>query len=422
MGKKAVLAYSGGLDTSVLLKWLINQGLEVVCFVGNVGQEDDFDAVREKALATGASRVFVEDLRKEFVTDFIFPALRGNALYEGRYLLGTSLARPLLAKRQIEIAEEVGAEYVAHGATGKGNDQVRFELTYFALNPKIKVIAPWKDTEFLEQFSGRNDLINYAKEHGIPVSATKSKPYSEDDNLMHISHEAGQLEDPMYSPGEPVFSKTVSPKDAPDEETIIEVHFRNGNPVSVVNLNDSTEKTDPLELFEYLNQLAHDNGIGRVDMVENRYIGIKSRGVYETPGATILWAAHRDLEGVAMDKEVMHLRDTLIPKFAELIYNGYWFSPEMDFIMAAFNKSQEAIDGKVKLSLYKGNVQTIGRNSPTALYDQDLSSMEVEGGFDATDSTGFININSIRLKAHNIVLRKGRPYDWRKHTEVDLTE
>jgi argininosuccinate synthase len=219
-----------------------------------------------------------------------------------------------------------------------------------------------------------------------------------------------------------VFSKTVSPKDAPDEETIIEVHFRNGNPVSVVNLNDSTEKTDPLELFEYLNQLAHDNGIGRVDMVENRYIGIKSRGVYETPGATILWAAHRDLEGVAMDKEVMHLRDTLIPKFAELIYNGYWFSPEMDFIMAAFNKSQEAIDGKVKLSLYKGNVQTIGRKSPTALYDQDLSSMEVEGGFDATDSTGFININSIRLKAHNIVLRKGRPYDWRKHTEVDLTE
>ncbi len=422
MGKKAVLAYSGGLDTSVLLKWLINQGLEVVCFVGNVGQEDDFDAVREKALETGASRVFVDDLRKEFVTDFIFPALRGNALYEGRYLLGTSLARPILAKRQIEIAEEVGAEYVAHGATGKGNDQVRFELTYFALNPKIKVIAPWKDPEFLEQFTGRNDLINYAKEHGIPVSATKSKPYSEDDNLMHISHEAGQLEDPMFSPAEPVFSKTVSPKDAPDEETIIEVHVRNGNPVSVVNLNDSTEKTDPLELFEYLNQLAHDNGIGRVDMVENRYIGIKSRGVYETPGATILWAAHRDLEGVAMDKEVMHLRDTLIPKFAELIYNGYWFSPEMDFIMAAFNKSQEAIDGKVKLSLYKGNVQTIGRKSPTALYDQDLSSMEVEGGFDATDSTGFININSIRLKAHNIVLRKGRPYDWRKHTEVDLTE
>ena len=422
MGKKAVLAYSGGLDTSVLLKWLINQGLEVVCFVGNVGQEDDFEAVREKALATGASKVFVEDLRKEFVTDFIFPALRGNAMYEGRYLLGTSLARPILAKRQIEIAEEVGAEYVAHGATGKGNDQVRFELTYFALNPKIKVIAPWKDPEFLEQFSGRNDLINYAKEHGIPVSATKSKPYSEDDNLMHISHEAGQLEDPMFSPGEPVFSKTVSPKDAPDEETIIEVHFRNGNPVSVVNLNDSTEKTEPLELFEYLNQLAHDNGIGRVDMVENRYIGIKSRGVYETPGATILWVAHRDLEGVAMDKEVMHLRDTLIPKFAELIYNGYWFSPEMDFIMAAFNKSQEAIDGKVKLSLYKGNVQTIGRKSPTALYDQDLSSMEVEGGFDATDSTGFININSIRLKAHNIVLRKGRPYDWRKHTEVDLIE
>jgi len=412
--EKVVLAYSGGLDTSVILKWLVNQGLEVICFVGNVGQREDYDEVREKAYKTGASQVYVQDLREEFVTDFIFPALRGNALYEGRYLLGTSLARPLLAQKQIEIAEEEGATYVAHGATGKGNDQVRFELTYYALKPDIAVISPWKDPNFLDTFSGRGDLITYAKEHGIPVSATTEKLYSEDENLMHISHEAGELEDPMERPGEEVFSKTRSPQEAPDSETIVEIHFRNGDPIKVVNCEDDTAYDSPLELYEYLNELARDNGIGRVDMVENRYIGIKSRGIYESPGATILWAAHRDLEGIAMDKEVMHLRDMLIPKFSELIYNGFWFSPEMDFIMAAFEKSQEAIDGKVVLSLYKGNVTVIGRQSPTALYDQDFSSMEVEGGFDATDSTGFININAIRLKAHNLVLRNRRPYDWRR--------
>ncbi len=415
--KKVILAYSGGLDTSVLLKWLINQGFEVVCFVGNVGQQEDFDAVREKALGTGASKVYVEDLRREFVTDYIFPALRGNALYEGRYLLGTSLARPLLAQKQIEVAEKERAEYVAHGATGKGNDQVRFELTYYALAPNVKVIAPWKDPQFLQEFSGRSDLIDYAEQYNIPVSATAGKPYSEDDNLMHISHEAGELEDPLFAPPESVFSKTVSPKEAPDQETVLEIHFKNGDPMRVINTSDGTEKTDPLELFMYLNQLAHANGIGRVDMVENRYIGIKSRGIYETPGATVLWAAHRDLEGIAMDKEVMHLRDMLIPKFSELIYNGFWFSPEMDFIMAAFNKSQEAIDGKVVVELYKGNVNILGRESPTSLYDQKMSSMEVEGGFDATDSTGFININAIRLKAHNIVLHDGRPYDWRKKAD-----
>jgi len=411
--KKVILAYSGGLDTSVILKWLENHGYEVICFVGNVGQQEDFDAVREKALQTGASKVYVEDLRKEFVTDFIYPALRGNALYEGRYLLGTSLARPLLSKKQIEIADQEGAEYVAHGSTGKGNDQVRFELTYYALNPNIKVISPWKDPEFLAEFSGRSDLINYAKKYGIPITATKSKPFSEDENLMHISHEAGVLEDPAKAAEESVYSKTVSPKNAPDEETTIQIRFENGNPVQVINEKAGVEYTDPLELFIYLNQLAHGNGIGRLDMVENRYIGIKSRGVYETPAATILWEAHRDLEGLAMDKEVMHLRDMLIPKFSELIYNGFWFSPEMDFIMSAFNKSQEAIDGKVTVSLYKGNVYVIGRESPTALYDQELASMEVEGGFDATDSRGFINISAIRLKAHNIVLKHGRPYDWR---------
>ncbi|MEA1963748.1 MAG: argininosuccinate synthase [Candidatus Aerophobetes bacterium] len=412
--KKVILAYSGGLDTSVILKWLINKGYEVVCFVGNVGQKDDFKEIEEKALRTGALRVYVEDLREEFVTDFIFPALCGNAIYEGRYLLGTSLARPLLAKKQIEIAEKEKGEYVAHGATGKGNDQVRFELTYCALHPEIKVISPWKDAEFLSQFKGRGDLLAYAKEWKIPVKATKEKPYSEDENLMHISHEAGVLEDPLFGPPENLFTRTVSPKEAPDKETIIEIYFEDGIPVKVINKNDGMIETEPLELFTYLNEVGNENGIGRVDMVENRFIGIKSRGVYETPGATILWTAHRDLEGIAMDKEVMHLRDMLIPKFSELIYNGFWFSPEMDFITSAFNKSQEAIDGKVMLSLYKGNVNVIGRESPTSLYDQKLSSMEVEGGFNATDSRGFINIQGIRLKAHNIVLRKKAPYKWRK--------
>jgi len=410
--KKIVLAYSGGLDTSVILKWLVNKGFDVICFVGKIGQKDDFEAVEKKALKTGASKVYIEDLREEFVRDFIFPAMRGNAIYEGRYLLGTSLARPLLAKKQIEVAEKEKAEYVAHGATGKGNDQVRFELTYYSLNPKIKVISPWKDAQFLAEFKGRSDMIAYAKKYGIPVKATKKKSYSEDENLMHISHEAGILEDPMLRPNEDVFSITTSPKKAPDKETIVEIHFENGIPIKVVS--EKKIKTKPLELFVFLNELGSKNGIGRVDMVENRYIGIKSRGVYETPGATILWIAHRDLEGIAMDKEVMHLRDMLTPKFSELIYNGFWFSPEMDFIMSAFNKSQENIDGKVILSLYKGNVSVIGRESPTSLYDQKLSSMEIEGGFNAPDSMGFININAIRLRAHQMVLRKKKPYDWRK--------
>jgi len=410
--KKVVLAYSGGLDTSVILKWLVNRGFDVICFVGNIGQKDDFEAVEKKALKTGASKVYIEDIREEFVRDFIFPAMRGNAIYEGRYLLGTSLARPLLAKKQIEVAEKEKAEYVAHGATGKGNDQVRFELTYYSLNPKIKVISPWKDAQFLAEFKGRSDMIAYAEKYGIPVKATKKKPYSEDENLMHISHEAGILEDPMLRPEEDVFSITISPKKAPDKETIVEIHFKNGNPVKVVS--GGKTKTKPLELFMFLNELGSKNGVGRVDMVENRYIGIKSRGVYETPGATILWIAHRDLEGIAMDKEVMHLRDMLTPKFSELIYNGFWFSPEMDFIMSSFNKSQENIDGKVILSLYKGNVSVIGRESPTSLYEQKLSSMEIEGGFNALDSKGFININAIRLRAHQMVLRKKRPYEWRK--------
>ncbi len=413
--KKVVLAYSGGLDTSVLVKWLSEKGYEVTCFVGDVGQRENFKEVEQKALKTGAKKVYIEDLKKEFVTDYIFPALRGNAVYENKYLLGTSLARPLLAKAQIEIAEKENAEFVAHGATGKGNDQVRFELAYYALKPDIKIIAPWKDPEFLSQFSGRGDLINYAKKHNIPINSSNNKPFSEDENLMHISHEAGILEDPAFRPPENTFSKTISPKNAPDQETIIQIHFKDGTPIRVINENDGTEKSDPLELFNYVNKLGSENGIGRVDMVENRFIGIKSRGIYENPGAEILWKAHQDLEGIAMDKEVMNIRNMLVPKFSKIIYNGFWFSPEMDFLMNAFNKSQEAIDGKVMLSLYKGNVMIIGRESPTSLYNQELSSMEVEGDYDATDARGFININAIRLKAHHLVLRKGKPYDWREN-------
>jgi len=414
MKEKVVLAYSGGLDTSIILHWLVKKGYDVIAFVGNVGQNENFEEIKNKALSTGASKVYVEDLRKRFVVEFIFPALMGNAIYEGRYLLGTALARPLLAQKQIEIAEQEDAKYVAHGATAKGNDQVRFELTYYALNPEIKVISPWKDEEFLNQFKGRSDLIEYAIKNGINVKATKERPFSEDENLMHISHEGGVIENPMYRPEEYIFTKTKSPKEAPDKETIIEIYFKDGIPIKVVNPQENIVKEDPLELFLYLNKVGSENGVGRVDMVENRFIGIKSRGIYETPGATILWIAHRDLEGIAMDKEVMHLRDMLAPKFSELIYNGLWFSPEMDFIFSAIKKSQEAIDGKVVLSIYKGNVMPIGRESPTSLYDKDLSSMDIEGGFTASDSKGFININAIRLKAHAAVLRKKNPYTWRE--------
>ena len=412
--EKIVLAYSGGLDTSIILKWLVNEGYDVICFIGDVGQKDDFNKVKDKAVSLGATKVYIEDLKKEFIVDYIYPALQGNALYEGRYLLGTSLARPVLAKRQIEIAHKENARIVSHGSTGKGNDQVRFELAYFALDSKIKILSPWKDKTFLEMFKGRNDLLKYAEEWNIPVTATKDKSYSEDENLMHISHEAGILEDPSVRPDESIFSRTNSISNAPETETIIEVVFENGIPVSVINFKDGVSKTDPLDLYIYLNELGGKHGIGRVDMVENRFIGIKSRGVYESPGATILWEAHRDIEGIAMDKEVMHIRDMLIPKFSQLIYNGYWFSPEMDFLLTSINKSQEAVSGSVRLALIKGNIISIGRESPTSLYDQDISSMDIEGGFNAEDSKGFININSIRLKAHSIVLNRKNPYKWRK--------
>ena len=329
--EKIVLAYSGGLDTSVILKWLIDKGYEVIAYIADVGQDDNFPEAREKALSIGASKVYIEDLKEEFVTDYIFPAIKSNAVYESRYLLGTALARPLIAKRQIEIAKIENAGYVSHGATGKGNDQVRFELTYYALNPKIKVFAPWKNREFLDHFKGRTDLLNYAEENGIPVKATLKKPYSEDDNLMHISHEAGILENPKFKASRDIISRINLPQDAPDKETHIAIHFKDGIPVKVINTDDKTVKTKALEIFQYVNKLGAENGIGLVDMVENRYVGIKSRGVYETPGAEILLKAHMDIEGIAMDREVMRLRNMLSPVFAEFVYNGFWFSPEMEF-------------------------------------------------------------------------------------------
>jgi argininosuccinate synthase len=406
MAEKVVLAYSGGLDTSVILKWLTLEGYEVLAYIADVGQHEDLAAAGEKALDSGASQVFVEDLKREFVTDFIFPAFKANALYEGRYLLGTALARPLIAKRQIEIAWREGAHYVSHGATGKGNDQVRFELSYYALNPEIKVLAPWKMPEFLNRFEGRTDLLEFAEEHGIPVTASKSKPFSEDENLLHISHEAGILEDPRYEAGEDVYSRTTPPEAAPNEAARISITFKDGIPTRVENLDDGTVKEDPLELFLYLNEVGSAHGVGRLDMVENRYVGIKSRGVYETPGGEILHVAHMDIEGIAMDREVLRLRNMLTAKLSELIYNGFWFSPEMDFLMAAIDKSQEVIDGTVYLKLYKGHVMAVARDSTSSLYDQDLSSMDIEGGFKQEDSDGFIRINAIRLMAHNAIMRK----------------
>ena len=410
---KIILAYSGGLDTSVILKWLVNLDYEVVCFIGDIGQSDDFITAKIKAEELGASKVIIEDLKNPFIIDYVYPALQGNAIYEGRYLLGTALARPVLAKAQIEIAHNENASIVSHGSTAKGNDQVRFELAYHALDPNIKVFSPWRDEEFSNQFKGRNDLLNYAEKWKIPISASKGKPYSEDENLIHISHEAGILEDPSKRPDPSVFSLTEDILNTPDEETKLEIKFKDGIPISVTNLVDNSSYDNPLDIINYLNLVGRKNGIGRVDMVENRFIGIKSRGVYETPGATILFEAHRDLEGIAMDKEVMHIRDLLVPKFSELIYNGFWFSPEMDFLLTAIRKSQEAVDGVVRVALIKGNIIMIGRESPTSLYDQDLSSMDIEGGFDAKDSEGFININSIRLMAHKIVLQRKDPYNWR---------
>lgn len=388
--KKIVLAYSGGLDTSVILKWLIKTyDCEVVAFVADVGQGEDLESVREKAMDTGAAKVVIEDLKEDFVRDYVFPAFRANAIYEGHYLLGTSLARPLMAKRQIEVAQIEGADGVSHGATGKGNDQVRFELTYQALAPELKIIAPWR----VWHLTSRQSLIDYAKEHGIQVAATQEKPYSVDQNILHVSYEGGILEDPWQSPLDDMFTMTVSPLEAPDKPEVVEVTFEKGDPVAV-----NGEKLSPPELLAMLNTLGGRNGIGRVDMVENRFVGIKSRGVYETPGGTIMRAAHMAIESITMDREVMHLRDSMVPKYAELVYYGFWFSPEMKLLQGMIDGTQETVSGTVRLELYKGNCRVLGRKSDTSLYMRDFATFEEDEVYRQQDAEGFIKLNALRLR------------------------
>ena len=393
--KKVVLAYSGGLDTSVIVHWLVKQGYKVIGLLINLGQKvENLDSIREKGINAGAEKVLVEDAREEFVSQYVFPAIQANAVYEGTYLLGTSIARPLIAKKQIEIAASEGAQYVSHGATGKGNDQVRFELSYYALNPDIKVIAPWRDEKFLVQFPGRQEMIAYAKKNKIPVKATKNKPWSSDENLMHISFEAGMLEDPWEKPLEEMFEYSVSPQKAPDKASEILIDFENGIPISV-----NSEKMSPAKLLAYLNKLGGENGIGRVDMVESRFVGMKSRGVYETPGGTILHATHRAIESITIDRDVMNLKDSLMPRIASLIYNGFWFSPEMKLLKNMIFESQKGVTGEVRIELYKGNCTVTGRKAPKSLYDKGIASMDK--GFEKynpKDAEGFININAIPLK------------------------
>ncbi len=395
--KKIVLAYSGGLDTSVILRWLIEEyRADVVAFVADLGQGEDLDETREKAIKTGATRVYVEDLREEFVKDFIFPAIQANAVYEGTYLMGTSLARPLIAKKQIEIARIEGADAVAHGATGKGNDQVRFELTYYTLEPGIQVIAPWREWNL----KSRTDLVAYAKNHGIPVPVTPDKPYSCDRNIFHTSYEGGILEDPWAEPPANMFEMTVSPEEAPNRPTYIDIGFEKGVPVRV-----DGEELPPAELLYKLNEIGGKNGVGRVDMVENRFVGIKSRGVYETPGGTILHAAHRAVESLTLDREVMHLRDTLIPRFSELIYYGFWYSPEMAMLKSAIEESQKNVTGTARMKVYKGNVSVSGRRSPFSLYQKDLATFEEDKVYNQKDATGFIRLNALRLAVKGLVER-----------------
>jgi argininosuccinate synthase len=393
--KKVVLAYSGGLDTSIILKWLKNEfGCEVIAFTADVGQAEELDHLEEKAISTGASKVYIEDLREEFVRDYVFTALKANAIYEGTYLLGTSIARPLIAKRQVEIAQLEGAEAVAHGATGKGNDQVRFELTYYALNPYIRVISPWRQWEF----KSREELMTYAQKNHIPIPVTKEKPYSSDRNLLHISFEGGILEDPWSEPPEDMFILSVSPEKAPDRPTVVEIDFEDGVPKRI-----DGKALSPANLLSQLNELGGRNGIGRVDMVENRYVGMKSRGVYETPGGTILHIAHRAVESMTMDREVMHFRDGLIPKISELIYYGYWFSPEMEVLKKAIDEMQKDVTGSVRLKLYKGNCTVIGRKSEKSLYHGAFATFEKDTVYNQKDAEGFIRLNALRLRIRKMM-------------------
>lgn len=397
---KIVLAYSGGLDTSVILTWLKETyDAEIITFTADIGQKEELEGLEEKAKKTGASKVYIDDLRAEFAKDFIFPMFQAGALYEGQYLLGTSIARPLIAKRMVEIARAEGATAIAHGATGKGNDQVRFELTAAALAPDIQVIAPWRIEAFREAFPGRAEMIAYAEKHGIPVQATAKKPYSMDRNLLHISFESGMLEDPWFDPTaedvQDMYVLSVSPEQAPDQAEYVELDFEAGNCVAI-----NGQRMTPLEVMEKLNELGGKHGIGRVDMVENRFVGMKSRGVYETPGGTILFTAHRKMESITMDREVMHLRDSLIPKYSSLVYNGFWFAPERLAIQALVTESQKNVTGTVRLKLYKGNVMAAGLKSPVSLYNPHIATMEADPtqAYDQGDATGFIRLNALRLK------------------------
>ncbi len=397
--KKVVLAYSGGLDTSVIVRWLIETyDCEVICFAADVGQKEELTGLKEKALNTGASKIYIEDLREEFARDFVFPALRANAIYEGTYLLGTSLARPLIAKKQIEIARKEKADAVCHGSTGKGNDQVRFELTYIALNPGIRIIAAWKDDNWT--FDSRESMIDYARKYKIPIPLTKKKPYSSDRNLLHISHEGGILEDTWAEPPENMFVLTVSPEKAPAKPTYVEIDFEKGNPVAV-----DGKKMSPAALMDHMNILAGKNGIGRVDMVENRFVGMKSRGVYETPGGTVLWAAHRAVESITMDREVMLMSYSLIPKYAQLAYNGFWYAPEMKTLQTYIDATQENVTGTARMKLYKGNCIVVGRKSPKSLYSEAFATFEKDVVYNQKDAIGFINLNGLRLRIEHMLKR-----------------
>ncbi len=396
---KVVLAYSGGLDTSVILKWLIETyDCEVVAFSADIGQGEELDPVEEKAKKTGASAVYIDDLTEEFVREYVFPAFRANAIYEGQYLLGTSLARPLIAKRQMEIARMEGADAVSHGATGKGNDQVRFELSYLAIDPNIKIIAPWREWKL----TSRTALMDFATKHGIEVPTTPKKPYSTDRNLLHISYEGGVLEDPWAAPDEEIFTLSVSPTAAPDAPEEIEIDFEGGDPVAV-----NGERLSPAALLKKLNTLGGAHGIGRADIVENRFVGMKSRGVYETPGGTILRTAHIAMESITMDREVMHLRDSMIPKYAELIYYGFWFSPEMRILQKMIDETQESVSGTVRLELYKGNCRVLGRRSDQSLYNVDFATFEDDAVYSQKDAEGFIRLNALRLRIQKMLKDRG---------------
>jgi len=392
---KVVLAYSGGLDTSVILKWLDLKGYDVVAYVADLGQRDDYEEIKGKAFASGAVDFYVVDLKEEFVKEFVYTSVKFNAVYEGRYLLGTSLARPVITKGMVEVARKTGAKYISHGATGKGNDQVRFELSAAALAPDLKAIVPWREPGFFNKIKGRKEAMDFAAEHKIPVKATSDQPWSSDENLMHISFEAGILEDPAKKPPRDMFELSTSPEDAPDEKEVIEIEFEKGE---AVKLNGKALK--PVDMLTELNKIGGRNGIGRIDIVESRYVGMKSRGVYETPGAAILMEAHRDLEGLTLSGGVINLKDTLMPRFAQLVYAGYWYTDELDCMKALAEKSQEYVNGKVKLELYKGNIVPVSRESSDSLYDELVVSMDDDlGAYNQTDATGFIKLHSLPLKA-----------------------